>query len=418
MRESRSLEFKENLTNTFLKTVSAYANYGTGEIQFGIADDGTVKGLNNPEKTCLEIENRINDSIDPVPEYSLSINERTSVITLKVFECLHKPYLYKSKAYRRNDSATIPTDRLELSRLVLEGQNSSYEELPATNQQLRFQVLEEKLAKILNIQSFSVDTWKTLELYRDDIGYNKAGELIADSNGFPGIDLVRFGDSISIILDRETLDRRSILKQYDQALDFYRKYYQYEEIKGSLRQTVVLIPEEAFREAIANALVHRTWDVEAHIGVAMFPDKIEITSPGGLPRGVSEEDYIRGGISILRNRIIGNIFFRLRMIEKFGTGIRRIVETYKDSSIKPTFTTTDNTIRITLPVLQLRNDLSADENKIYILLKGKEMPSSMIAEATGFGKSKTVGILNKLVKAGYVQVSGTGRGTKYTAYYD
>ena len=415
MRESRSLEFKENLTNTFLKTVSAYANYGTGEIQFGIADDGTVKGLDNPEKTCLEIENRINDSIDPVPEYSLSINERTSVITLKVFEGLHKPYLYKSKAYRRNDSATIPTDRLELSRLILEGQNSSYEELPATNQQLRFQVLEEKLAKILNIQSFSVDTWKTLELYRDDIGYNKAGELIADSNGFPGIDLVRFGDSISIILDRETLDRRSILKQYDQALDFYRKYYQYEEIKGSLRQTVVLIPEEAFREAIANALVHRTWDVEANIGVAMFPDKIEITSPGGLPRGVSEEDYIRGGISILRNRIIGNIFFRLRMIEKFGTGIRRIVETYKDSSIKPTFTTTDNTIRITLPVLQLRNDLSADENKIYILLKGKEMPSSMIAEATGFGKSKTVGILNKLVKAGYVQVSGTGRGTKYTA---
>ena len=138
MRESKTLEYKETLTNTFLKTVSAYANYGTGVILFGVADDGTVKGIENPEKVCLEIENRINDSIDPSPEYTLSVNSRTSVITLKVYEGLHKPYLYKSKAYRRNDSATVPADRLELSRLILEGQNSSYEELPASEQRLSF----------------------------------------------------------------------------------------------------------------------------------------------------------------------------------------------------------------------------------------------------------------------------------------
>ena len=371
--------------------------------------------MENPEKACLEIENRINDSIDPVPEYTLCINETTSVITLTVFEGLHKPYLYKSKAYRRNDSATIPTDRLELSRLILEGQNASYEELPASDQQLSFHVLEEKLEDILHIKSFSVDTLKTLELYKDDIGYNKAGELIADSNGFPGIDLVRFGDSISKILDRETLDRKSILTQYEQALNIYRKYYQYEQITGSMRETVFLIPEEAFREAIANALVHRTWDVGAHISVSMFPDKIEIVSPGGLPKGVSEEDYVRGGISILRNRIIGNLFFRLRMIERFGTGIRRIVETYKDSDIKPIFDTTDNTIRITLPVLHQGNGLSSDEDRIFTLLKGKIMPSSMIAKATGFGKSKAVYVLNRLVQSGYVQIVGRGRGTKYTA---
>ncbi|MGN1066157.1 MAG: ATP-binding protein [Thermoguttaceae bacterium] len=415
MRESKTLEYKETLTNTFLKTVSAYANYGTGLILFGVADDGTVKGIENPEKVCLEIENRINDSIDPSPEYTLSVNSRTSVITLKVYEGLHKPYLYKSKAYRRNDSATVPADRLELSRLILEGQNSSYEELPASEQRLSFKALEEKLVNILHIESFCEDTLKTLELYKDGVGYNKAGEIIADVNGFSGIDLVRFGDSINVILDRETLDRRSILTQFDQALSFYRKNYQYEQISGSLRETVILIPEEAFREAIANALVHRTWDVDAHIGVSMFPDRIEIVSPGGLPKGVSKEDYLRGGISILRNRIIGNIFFRLRMVEKFGTGIRRIVESYKDSNIKPIFDATENTVRITLPVLQLKNGLSQDENKVFGLLKGKLASSSTIAAAAGFGKSKTVSILKRLVREGYVQTVGTGRGTKYTA---
>ena len=91
MRESKNLEFKESVTNTFLKTVSAFANYGTGKILFGVMDNGVVKGIENPEKVCLDIENRINDCLDPVPEYILEINERTSVITLTVSEGLHKP---------------------------------------------------------------------------------------------------------------------------------------------------------------------------------------------------------------------------------------------------------------------------------------------------------------------------------------
>ena len=151
MKKTRTLEYKESITNTFLKTVSAFANYGSGEIIFGIADDGRIIGIPDPKSACLDIENRINDSIDPVPEYTLSINEKTSVVTLRVQEGLHKPYLYKAKAYRRNDSATIAADRLELARLILEGQNSSYEELPASNQSLSFQILEEKLKTVLQI---------------------------------------------------------------------------------------------------------------------------------------------------------------------------------------------------------------------------------------------------------------------------
>ena len=337
MRESRNLEFKQNITNTFLKTVSAFANYDGGTILFGVDDTGKTIGLDNPVQSCLDIETKINDSIKPVPEYRLDINKKTSVIKLIVGEGLHKPYLYKSKAYRRSDSATIEVDNLELKRLILEGMDSSFEELPAKNQNLEFNVLKEKLQQHLQIQSVTDDILKSLELYKAEIGINKAGELIADNNSFPGIDIVKFGKSINIILDRVTYEKKSILQQYDEALYFYRKNYQYEEIKGALRTTVTQIPEEAYREAVANALVHRTWDINAHINIAMFPDRIEITSPGGLPKGITVDAYTKGGISILRNRIIGNLFFRLQMIERFGTGIRRINDAYGASDKKPKF---------------------------------------------------------------------------------
>lgn len=415
MKESKCLEYKESVTNTFLKTVSAYANYGTGKIVFGIADDGSVKGIENLRQTCLDIETRINDSIDPVPEYTLDVDEKLSVITLTVSEGLHKPYLYKAKAYRRNDTATIVVDRLALTRLILEGQNISFEETTAKNQDLRFTILEEKLKSVLHLETVSLDTLKTLELYKEGQGYTVAGELLADQNGFKGIDAVRFGDTINILLDRETYEHESILKQYDQALNMYRKYYQYEEIQGSIRKTVLLIPEEAYREAIANALVHRTWDVDSHTNVAMFPDRIEITSPGGLPRGVSEEEYERGGISLLRNRVIGSIFFRLHLIERFGTGIRRIKETYRNSDKKPIFAISENAIRITLPVLQAHNGLDADANKVYMAIKGKTVSSSDVVEATGFGKTKVIDILKKLVAQGFILTTGNGRGTRYTA---
>ena len=413
MRETKDLEYKEAISNTFLKTVSAFANYGTGSIKFGIKDDGTIIGIKNPKQACLDIENRINDSIDPVPDYSLSIHEKSGVITLRVEEGMHKPYLYKAKAYKRNDSATIEVDRLELTRLVLEGENLSYEETPAKTQMLSFKILAEKLGEALHLNEVTQDTLKTLELYKEKIGYNVAGELLADENSFCGIDMVRFGDSISVLMDRERYEHVSVLAQYDKALALYRKYYSYEEIRGSLREKKELIPEAAFREAVANAIVHRAWDIRAYITVSMFPDRIEITSPGGLPKGMSREGYLSGGISILRNRIIANVFFRLNMIEQFGTGIRRINETYRDSAKKPTYEILSESIRMVLPVIGGKQELTEDENAVYDFVKGHSVSSSAVAEATGFGKNKTVAILKKLVSKGYIAKEGNGRGLKY-----
>lgn len=330
-----------------------------------------------------------------------------------MYEGLYKPYFYKSKAYRRNDTATIPVERLELTRLILEWQNLSFEELPAREQDLSFSVLENKLKEMLHLEAVTPDILKTLELYKNDSGFNNAAALLADKNYFCGIVMVRFGENISIILDRETYEKESILKLYDHAFEMYCKYYQYEQIQGSIRKKHSLIPEEAYREAIANAIVHRPWDKNTNINVAMFADKIEITSPGGLPKGMSREDYFSGGISILRNRIIGSVFFRLHMIERFGTGIKRINEAYGESIKKPVFYVSEESIKIMLPVLEKINNLSEDENMIYLAAKHKSLSSSEIAAETGFGKTKVISLLKKLMSEGYIRSTGKGRGIKY-----
>ena len=145
MRETRVLEFKETITNTFLKTVSAFSNYDGGEILFGVDNDGNIKGLSDIKQACLDIENKINDSISPQPNYTLEIQNNNQTIKLSVKSGLQKPYLYKAKAYKRNDTSTIEVDTLEFSRLVLEGKNIRFEELPCKDQELSFEILQHKL---------------------------------------------------------------------------------------------------------------------------------------------------------------------------------------------------------------------------------------------------------------------------------
>ena len=413
MKENKQLEFKSDITNTFLKTVSAFANYNGGQIIFGVEDDGEVVGLNNPVQACLDIENKINDTIRPQPQYELSVQNVVKTVTLMVEPGVNKPYTYKSKAYRRNDTATIEVDELELSRLILQGKNINYENLTAADQNLRFRTLEERAKSEIGIRSLNKDVLKTLNLYNDENGYNHVAELLADINHFPGIDIARFGDSISVILKRVTFENESILSELENAVEVYRDFYQYEEIDGMSRKKVERIPEEAFREAIANALIHRTWDVNAQIRVLMFEDRIEISSPGGLPSGLSEAEYLKGNVSILRNPILGNVFYRLHIVEILGTGILRIRESYQNSAKKPSFEIYDNSLTVILPVVR-DAEMSEDESMVYGTLS-KNIPKSIseIMPELPFGRSKTASILKSLAEKNYVTILGKGKSTRY-----
>ena len=414
MRETRNLEFKETITSTFLKTVSAFSNYDGGTILFGVDDDGNIKGLSDLIKSCLDIENKINDTISPQPDYVLEPNEVNKTIKLIVKSGLQKPYLYKSKAYKRNDSATIEVDTLEFSRLVLEGKNISFEELPCKDQNLTFHFLEEQLEKSIQINSFTLDTLKTLNLYDNNNGYNNAAGLLADNNDFPGVDIIKFGENISVIQKRITFDHMSILEVYKKTLEVFRDYYRYEVIEGPERKNVEKIPEAAFREAIANALIHRVWDVDSHIRVSMFDDRVEVVSPGGLPSGIIAEEYLSGKLSVLRNRNLANVFYRLGFVEIFGTGITRIKQLYESSFVKPRFEVSENAIKIELPVFEDISDLTDDEHLILKALSKTVLKSiSEIVPSTPFGKSKVSSLLKILEKKGVILIQGKGRSTKY-----
>ena len=414
MHETRILEFKETITNTFLKTVSAFSNYNGGTILFGVDDDGKVKGLSDVKQACLDIENKINDSITPQPNYTLELQNNDHTIKLTIKSGLQKPYLYKSKAYRRHDTATIEVDTLEFSRLVLDGKNISFEELPCKDQELSFEILHRKLKENIQIQTFNQDTLKTLNLYNNINGFNNAAGILVDKNHFSGIDIVKFGENISIIQKRSTFENTSALDVYEKAIDVFRDYYQYEVIQGADRKMIEKIPEAAFREAIANALIHRVWDVNSHVRVSMFDDKIEVVSPGGLPAGITAEEYLSGKLSVLRNRNLANVFYRLGFVEIFGTGITRIKQLYAESLVKPDFEVSENTIKIVLPVFETNANLTEDEKVIYkILSKIMLKPISEIAPYVPFGKSKTTQLLKTMGEKGVVAVEGKGKGTKY-----
>lgn len=235
--------------------------------------------------------------------------------------------------------------------------------------------------RVMGIEQLTKDILKTLELYSDQNGFNNAAALLTDNNHFKGIDIIRFGDSID-----ETMERKSVDK----------------------------IPEKAFREAIANALVHRMWDIPASIKISMYPDKIEISSPGGLPAGLSEDEYLNVQISLLRNPVIGNVFFRLKYIEKFGTGIMRINYAYKNILVKPEYRIFSNSVRIILPVIKSDYKLNeAEKRLINILTDSGSMTRNEVEKAAEMEKSKTIRILNGLIDKNIIQKKGMGRATKY-----
>ena len=378
MKENHQLEFKEQVTGKFLKTVSAFANYDGGKIVFGIADDGTVSPLESPEQTKLDIESMINDSISPQPDYSLSVTDGGRTVTLTVSPGEQKPYFCKGKAYKRNDTATVEADRLELNRLILAGQNLSFEELKAERQDLSFTALGAAMRQRPGIAELTDDILKSLGLISPKYGFNKAAELLSDSNSYPGITAVRFGDT-----------------------------------ENTIRKRVESIPLDAFREALANAVIHRTWDVAVETTVFMYDDRIVITSPGGLPPNLSKEEFLRGGISVPRNRILADILFRIGMIEKLGTGIRKIRSLYKNNEAQPVFDVMQNSISVTLPVTG-HADMTDDERSVYsVLSRTNPLSTKEIAGLLPFGRSKVIVLLKKLVEKDIAVTEGSGRGTKY-----
>ena len=139
MRESRNTEFKSEISRTFLKTVSSFANFGTGTIYFGFDDSGHHVGLEDPKASALQIENMISDSIDPVPDFDISFG-LDDTLALTVMKGPHTPYFYNGKVYRRKDSSDVPVSAEEIKDLIMQSRGIRFEELACSVQDLHFRL--------------------------------------------------------------------------------------------------------------------------------------------------------------------------------------------------------------------------------------------------------------------------------------
>lgn len=429
--ENKYTEFKSLYTKSLLKTVSAYANYHDGIILVGINDQKEIIGIENLDDTRLQIENAINDAIDPRPYYEIEVKqyEQKNVLLIQIFKGDNTPYLYEKKAYKRLDTASVPVDRRALEELILYGKNMTYEMIKAPVQELTFSVLKSKLKERLSLEDLSNDLLITLEL-KSKKEYNLAAALLSDHNPIKNanLQLIAYeGSSVSNIKDRQPLLNVSLLKQFDLGIDFFKKHInQSEIIRDAYRELVAEVPLVAYREALANLIVHRDYSRAVDARVEIFNDRIEIMSPGGLPIGISESEYLSGRISVLRNRIVGDIFYRLQIVEKLATGIRRIKEYYQPYPEEPEFYIEENSITVVLPkinqnkerVASDKNNLPAElsENEIRILsllAENESMTRQQIEEALNLKKTQTNELIKGLKRSRKLIQVGSGRSTAY-----
>jgi ATP-dependent DNA helicase RecG len=432
--ETKMIEFKREYTRNILKTVSAFSNFHDGEIIIGIDNDFKIIGVDDPVQMKLNLENAINDNIIPRPYYEIHeeiIGGRTLII-VKVYSGENTPYLYDNKAYKRMDTSTIIVDRYDYEGLILKGRNQGYDELIFKGYDLEFEYLNKKLRDKLNLGIISKDILKTLGLIKNE-KFTNAAALLSDNNPLnaSGISLIRFeGNSVSNIKDRLMLKNISLLEVFDKSIEFYYKHINTSEIiKGAYRKTIEEVPFVAYREALSNCIVHRNYVIETDSRIEIYDDRIEVISPGGLPIGITEEEYIDGRISVPRNKIIADMFLRLGIIERLATGIRRIREYYKDYKVKPEFLIAQNTITVILPNIYIddkrnerlnesmnepMNELSKEEEIVVkYILENNSINRIQVENLLSLKKTFSVKILNGLIEKDIIKRIGRGKNTFY-----
>jgi ATP-dependent DNA helicase RecG len=416
--ESKNVELKEKHTKSLLKTVSAYSNYHDGYIYVGINDQGEVVGLPEIHEKKMVIENSINTTITPKPLFDMNLLEfdGKTILEIKVYKGDSGPYYYQNTAYMRNDTSTVPLDGNNLTRLILNSKNLTYDQLKVSQSNLSFNYLKEKLSSVLNVTDMNQAILTTLGLFIDKT-YNNGALLLSDNGSVSQsyVDIARFKLDTNAFLDRKRFENQSLLKHFDQSMTYFQTQYpSYQTIEGIQRTTKEQVPLVAFREALSNAIIHRDYLLNSGVQISMFENRIEIVSPGGLPEGMDEEQYYRGLTSLSRNPIISNVFFRLNLIEQFGTGIKRILDSYKRYKIKPSFDIQKHQIRIVLPVTNF--DYTKLEKKEAILSYLRAYPKSSrqsIEDTIKIEKSTLIRRLNELVEQGLVSKSGNGPSTTY-----
>ena len=378
--ESVNVEYKVSVPKDsakYMKTVVAYANGRGGKIIFGV-DDKTLEvvGMDTDSifQTIDAITNAISDSCEPtiLPDITLQTVEDKTVLVVEIFPGKMRPYYIKSKGmvsgtYVRSAGTTRPVADYMLKELILEGQNRYYdcevcEGLTATPEDIERLCAEMKVTAIrntlsegekLNVKDVTQNvliSWGVLaEKDGAVVPANAYALLTGQARLQPVIQCAVFkGKDRAYFVDRREFEG-SIQDQMEAAFQYVlEKINRGMRIQGMYRQDRYELPVDSVREIIANSVAHRSYLEPGNIQVALFDDRLEVTSPGMLLNGVSIKK-MKEGYSKPRNRAIASAFSYMKIIEKWGSGIPRILRECSEYGLpEPEFIDFDGDFRVNM----------------------------------------------------------------------
>lgn len=353
--ESSKVEFKREYSDTIRRSVIAFANSDGGCIFVGIADDGEVYGVADVDVTLSRIASTIRDSI--LPDVTLftrcdpEMMDGKKVIRIDVQRGTARPYYWKEKGIRpegvfvRQGASSVPASPAAILQMIGESGEGRYEEARSFNQDLTFTQTAAFFRK--KGLTFGKAQMQTLHFIGNDGMYSNLAWMLSDQC-VHSIKLAVFeGVEKSVFRDRRELSG-SLLKQVEDVFEFIDRLNRTRsDFQGLDRVDSRDYPPEAIREGLLNLVVHRDYSFSAASLISLFEDRLEMISVGGLLPGIQLSD-IELGVSVLRNRNLADVFYRLRLIEAYGTGLLKIRECYRGAPQQPVLAVSDNAFKLTL----------------------------------------------------------------------
>ena len=420
MIEGSSIEFKETYSNTVLKTAVAFSNTCHGLIYIGVDDDGKVVGVSDPDTSLRQCVQSIIDNIRPIISMNLRADiiemEGKPVIQIEINEGTNKPYYLREKGpreggvYVRKGSASIQADEGSIQKMMREFPYSSFESMLSVNQKLSFDATETLFEN--SGVAFEEQQMRSLGLTGQE-GYTNLAYLLSDQNA-QGIKAAYFRDSSKSVIGDRTEISGSALRQFEKALEYISFYNtKTTTVSGStVHKDVSRFPEVAVREAILNAIVHRDYSIPGSTLISVFPDRIEITSLGGLTPLLSMDDLMLG-VSSPRNPKLAAVMYRLRTIENYGTGIPKIMESYRGSQVRPEILVSTNAFKVILPAIPQQDGEEFETVILDILSNQDSLRRTDVEGALKVSRARANQMLLSMMDAGVIRKVGSGPSTRY-----
>ena len=341
--ETNRIENKEQLNEDFEQEVIAFLNYKEGGIIYvGINKNGQVAGVENTDLTQLQIKDRIKNNIQPSTlglfEVTVETIENKEVIKVIISSGTEKPYYLRKKGrtpegcyIRIGSSKERMTERM-IEEMFSKRIKNSLKEIEAPRQDLTFRQL--KIHYEGNGMTLNDNFARNLNLLTDEGKYNYNAYLLADENNI-SIKLVKYlGTNKMELIENQEYGYCCLITATQRILDrLTAENTVYAKIEYNGRKEVEMIDSKALKEAVINAMVHSDYTLSTTPIIELYSDRIEITSGGGLPQGLSQEEFLEG-VTAPRNKELIRVFKDVDLIENIGSGVLRILDAYDKSCFK------------------------------------------------------------------------------------